>query len=328
MPRISVITPLFNKGPFVAETIKSLQSQTLADWEMILVENGSTDDGPAISRKFAEADSRIRFVASPRRGPGAARNFGLTLATGEWIQFLDADDLLEPSHFSQQIEAASRASGASIVAGSWQEFRTESTSSRTLKKPAGRDVPRQTMLDCAVAFAPWAVHAVLVRRPALDAAHQWPEELDRFLGEDIAFWFPLLRDCEVAYSSANGALYRVETASSRNQVSNIEAWYTGVHAAVQRNVRVATQKDGRLTPGQAEQLVRLYSGLHLKARRANNTRIASEALAIAQSRLRERSEMQAPLPLSMRLRQWLGPGLYEGAKDRMISLLGRLRVTG
>ena len=81
VPNFSVITPLFNKGAYIAETIASVRSQTMRDWEMIVVDNGSTDNGPSIACKLAEEDPRIRVVDfTVRRGPGAARNAGLQLA--------------------------------------------------------------------------------------------------------------------------------------------------------------------------------------------------------------------------------------------------------
>lgn len=74
MAMVSIITALHNKYDYIAETIASVQSQTHRDWEMIVVENGSTDDGPEIVRRMASADSRIRLFVSERQGPGAARN--------------------------------------------------------------------------------------------------------------------------------------------------------------------------------------------------------------------------------------------------------------
>ncbi len=81
MPAVSIITALHNKGPYIAETIRSVLAQTVSDWELIVVENGSTDDGPGNAASFS--DERIRLVISPKTGPGAARNHGLQLACGD-----------------------------------------------------------------------------------------------------------------------------------------------------------------------------------------------------------------------------------------------------
>src|ERR1700735_4941661 len=101
MKSVSIITPLFNKAPYVAETIQSVLAQTMADWEMIVVENGSTDEGPNVVRQFN--DPRIHLMESPKRGPGAARNLGLERARGEWILFLDADDLIERDYLNNAV---------------------------------------------------------------------------------------------------------------------------------------------------------------------------------------------------------------------------------
>lgn len=89
MPRISIITPLHNKGPFVAETLASVQAQTFADWEMIVVENHSSDNGPAQVEHAASQDDRILLLRASDsvRGPCAARNLGLCEARGEWVLF-------------------------------------------------------------------------------------------------------------------------------------------------------------------------------------------------------------------------------------------------
>ncbi len=86
MPQVGIIAALHNKGPYVAETIRSVLAQTMPDWALIVVENGSTDDGPEIVRQFP--DPRIRLVVSPKQGPGAARNVGLAHATGEMASLL------------------------------------------------------------------------------------------------------------------------------------------------------------------------------------------------------------------------------------------------
>ena len=120
MTKVSIITALHNKGPYIAETIRSVLAQTMPDWELVVVENGSTDNGPELVRQFA--DARIRLDVSPKQGPGAARNFGLGLATGEWILFLDADDLIEADYLAQKLETAKNCPQAGIIAGRWQEF--------------------------------------------------------------------------------------------------------------------------------------------------------------------------------------------------------------
>jgi glycosyltransferase involved in cell wall biosynthesis len=306
MPLVTIITPLFNKGYYVQDTIRSVQFQTLSDWEMIVVENGSTDDGPATVRVMATADSRLRLLTAPHRGPGAARNYGLDKATGEWVLFLDADDLLEPKQLATLLAAGESQTHAGVVAGGWQEFQHDAPGVRVFKHPAGVGQPHHGLLASSIAFAPWAVHAALVRRHSLNSDCRWPEQLDRFLGEDIAFWFKLLLKNEVVYCEASGAIYRVATECCRSQRQRVEEWYEGVHAAIETNLQVLASLGCVMSAAQVESLTRAYAELYWVAHRQGHSTIASEALTIANRWLAERVSYNEPLSWPIRLRHWLG----------------------
>src|SRR5687767_12772807 len=90
MAHVSVIVPLYNKGPYVRRMLDSISAQTFSDFELIVVDDGSTDDGPV--QVDRHPDRRIRMVRQANAGPGAARNRGISEASGELIAFLDADD--------------------------------------------------------------------------------------------------------------------------------------------------------------------------------------------------------------------------------------------
>ncbi len=97
MPLVSVITPVFNAVEFLPEALRSVQSQTLPDWEHILVDDGSTDGSLELIQEAAAADPRIRLLRTQgRSGPARARNQGLECASGKYAAFLDADDLWLP----------------------------------------------------------------------------------------------------------------------------------------------------------------------------------------------------------------------------------------
>lgn len=99
--RVSVIIPLFNKAPYVSRALASVTKQTFKDFELIVVDDGSTDEGPRIVE--ACDDSRIRLVSQENSGPGAARNRGLAEARGELIAFLDADDEWFPDYLKESV---------------------------------------------------------------------------------------------------------------------------------------------------------------------------------------------------------------------------------
>lgn len=102
---ISVVIPLFNKKPHVADTIRSVLEQTLSPREVIVVDDGSTDGGLDVVRAFT--DPRIVVLERSPPGPGgyAARNLGIERACGEWIAFLDADDCWQPGHLADMAAA-------------------------------------------------------------------------------------------------------------------------------------------------------------------------------------------------------------------------------
>ena len=94
MPFFTVVIPLYNKERFIAETLNSLLSQTYSDFEVIVVNDGSTDNSEAVVQQFA--DSRIHYYLRENKGVSAARNFGITMSNGDYIAFLDSDDYWYP----------------------------------------------------------------------------------------------------------------------------------------------------------------------------------------------------------------------------------------
>ena len=97
MPLVSVITPAYDAAEFLPDALRSVQTQTLSDWEHILVDDGSTDGSLELIQEAAAADPRIRLLRTQgRSGPARARNQGLECASGKYAAFLDADDLWLP----------------------------------------------------------------------------------------------------------------------------------------------------------------------------------------------------------------------------------------
>ncbi len=102
---VSILTPTYNTEKFIRATIESVQNQKYQNWEMILVDDASTDETVKIIADFAEKDSRIKlFKLSKNSGNGFARNFALEKASGKYIAFLDADDLWFPNKLEKQLQ--------------------------------------------------------------------------------------------------------------------------------------------------------------------------------------------------------------------------------
>lgn len=96
-PLVSCIVPVFNVEQYVEETIRSVLMQTYPEWELILIDDGSTDESGHICDRYARSDERIRVIHTENHGVSYARNVGLDHARGEWIHFIDGDDWIEPN---------------------------------------------------------------------------------------------------------------------------------------------------------------------------------------------------------------------------------------
>lgn len=95
-PKFSVLMPTFNQAHYVAESIQSVQNQTLKNWELVICDDGSTDNTPEVIKPFLEKDPRIKYVRKENGGTGSALNRALKESKGEWITWLSSDDLYEP----------------------------------------------------------------------------------------------------------------------------------------------------------------------------------------------------------------------------------------
>lgn len=115
---ISVIIPVYNAEEWLHDALASLQTQTYADFEAILVDDGATDNSAGICKDFCSQDERFRLLSHKNSGVSAARNLGIDNAKGEWIAFMDADDVMPPDALEVMINHA-RKSGAGIVAGGY-----------------------------------------------------------------------------------------------------------------------------------------------------------------------------------------------------------------
>lgn len=100
-PKVSVVIPLYNTEDYVGEALRSVLDQTLSQTEIIVVNDGSTDDSAAVVEELAARDGRLRLIHQANAGQAAARNAGLGIARGEFIYFMDSDDVLEPDTLAE-----------------------------------------------------------------------------------------------------------------------------------------------------------------------------------------------------------------------------------
>ena len=106
MPKISVIVPVYRAEAYLPDCIRSILSQTCEDFELFLVNDGSPDNCGAICDEYAARDSRIRVIHQENQGQAAARNHAFSRSCGEWVCFVDSDDLIHPRHLELLLKAA------------------------------------------------------------------------------------------------------------------------------------------------------------------------------------------------------------------------------
>ncbi|MGH3023383.1 MAG: CDP-glycerol glycerophosphotransferase family protein [Gaiellaceae bacterium] len=136
-PRVSVVVPMYNVAPYLEECLESLAQQTMADLEVVIVDDGSTDASPEIAERFAARDPRFRLVHQANAGLGAARNTGARHATGEFLAFVDSDDLVT-RHAYELLLGALDHTGSDIASGSARRLTSFGTTRSFLAKACER----------------------------------------------------------------------------------------------------------------------------------------------------------------------------------------------
>src|SRR5699024_11028352 len=107
-PKISIISTVYNTGKFLPLAVQSILAQTFTDFELLLVDDGSTDGSGAVCDELARGDARVRVFHQPNGGPAHARNTGLDHARGAYVGFVDSDDLIDPAMYETLYRAVQR----------------------------------------------------------------------------------------------------------------------------------------------------------------------------------------------------------------------------
>lgn len=206
---ISVIVPCFNQASFLDETLNSVLNQTYSHWECIIVNDGSPDDTEKVSKKWTNKDSRFKYICKENGGLSSARNKGLDIAKGDFIQFLDSDDLLRFDKFQKSIDAIEKNS-ADIAITNFIRFKK---SLNHLKK-AFCKLEEQTFSFESILLQ-WdrdfsiPIHCGLFRRTVIDGI-SFNEKLKA--KEDWMFWIQTFENNpKVSFINENMAQYRMHS---------------------------------------------------------------------------------------------------------------------
>lgn len=216
-PRISIVMPCYNCATHLPASIGSVMAQTFADWELIVVDDGSSDASAAIVA--AIDDPRIHLIRQANAGVSAARNRALDEAGGEYIAFLDADDTWVPTFLEKMAAALDAEAHAVLVYCGWQN----------LGLPGGRGMPfvppeyeTPAKLETLFGGCRWPIHAALTRRAAIAEVGGFNPRYTN--AEDYALWlqiatvYPIARVAEVLafyhfHSDTQASANYVRTAS-------------------------------------------------------------------------------------------------------------------
>ena len=139
VPRVSVLMPVFNTGPFLHDALQSISEQTYRDLEIIVVDDGSTDSSARILHAFAAAEPRMRVVCRMNRGLIATRNELLSMARGELVAWMDSDDVSLPERLALQVAAFDADLSLSALGGVAQCIDPEGNALNVERYPSGHD---------------------------------------------------------------------------------------------------------------------------------------------------------------------------------------------
>jgi teichuronic acid biosynthesis glycosyltransferase TuaG len=206
---ISIIMPAFNCEKYIGAAIESVQKQSYPDWELIVVDDCSSDRTPALIEKYAAQDPRIHLLKNAvNQGVGASRNRGVRHASGKWVAFLDSDDLWREDKLEKQIQQL-EATPAARLLFTGSAFITESGTPMDyiLHVPetiSRRKLLRQNLVSCS---------SVLVYRECL---LKYPMSESHEMHEDFAVWLHILEEEAFAYGIDEPLLIYRKSAASKS----------------------------------------------------------------------------------------------------------------
>ena len=191
-PIVTVIIPSYNYGHLIDQTLESVLAQTYQHWECFVVDDGSTDNTREVVTRYSDRDARIKYIFQNNLRAGAARNNGIRNSSGKYLQFLDADDMIEKSKLEHQVAYLEQHPEVDIIYGGIRYIRTEAPLPH-LSRSLGEEVtwmPRisGTGRDAVLSLIrlPIVIHSPLVRRGDGDSVIYFDEKLNAC--EDWLYW--------------------------------------------------------------------------------------------------------------------------------------------
>ena len=229
-PCVSIIVPVYNAENYLVDCLDSILSQTFLDFEVLIVDDGSVDNSLSLCRDYQNSDSRFKIFSQENAGAAAARNFALDVCTGEWIAFLDADDLLANDSI-ERLLAAAESTNSDIALGGYGAFVSTPGNARYVIPDVNKTplMPSEALAKIlyqdGLDIAPWGK---LFKRELFDGV-RFPLLKS---SEDLAtIYKPFLKAHSVALIEDSGYRYRQVEGSLSYSIHESEAWEVMRNAA-------------------------------------------------------------------------------------------------
>lgn len=182
-PLISVIMPCYNSAHIIEKTVATLYQQTCKNFELIVVDDGSSDNSLDILQKLATQYQSLQIVSQQNKGPGPARNSGLKAATAEFIAFLDSDDSWHPEFLSKLHQKLMENPDCVLAYCGWQNLGLSTEQCQPYIPP---DYQENDKFAVLLRSCPWPIHAALTRKSAIDQVKGFNENW--LTAEDFDMW--------------------------------------------------------------------------------------------------------------------------------------------
>lgn len=215
IPQVSIIVPVYNKSKYLYQTLKSIKNQTYSDYEVIIVNDGSTDNSREIILSFQKNDNRIRLFDIPNGGVSNARNYGLTKARGEWIQFLDGDDIIVDDYLESVISETNRDRRIELVFSDFSMINSNNEIVHQIKSNISGIVNAQEICEFYMKFQDnngffGFISNKLFKRSLLRSFSPWFDSSIK-LAEDLDFYSRLYTHVSYAYFSSCSSFFYLQT---------------------------------------------------------------------------------------------------------------------
>ncbi len=208
MPKVSVIIPAYNAEKYIAETLDSVVNQTYSDFEVIIVDDGSKDGTVSIIKQYqGKYPEKIRLIQKENGGPASARNVGIKVATGEYIAFIDADDLWLPRKLEKQISFfESQPTQVGLVYTDGKKFDDDGT--WTLPEHLRHNYIEGRIYKDLLRSNVIPNQSVVVRNECFDQVGLFSESPKIVSSEDYDMWLRIARKFEISFLNEVLSLYR------------------------------------------------------------------------------------------------------------------------